>query len=284
VSDDLLRAPIVVLGAPRSGTTFLAALIGSHPDCVEAREARLVWRYGNDSRSDELRPVHATPAVVSHIRGSFTEIVREGGGTRLVEKTPANSVRPEFVDVVFPDAKYVHITRNGWGCVPSIRNFWTKRGQGFDAKQGRKTMRRLRESRPSQWRFYAGELARRAIGGRHAPLYGPRLAGLQTIVDELGHLHASAVQWQACVERSTSFGRAIEPDRYLEVKLETLDDAAIDRIVEFCDLRADPSVAERFRKVFDRDLACGQAALTDDERRRIAPFVEPVNAWIGYGT
>jgi hypothetical protein len=282
--DVVIDAPIVVLGAPRSGTTFLAGLLGAHPDCVLAREARILWRYGNDARSDELDASHATPRVVDHIRDGMQAIVSEGPGHRLVEKTPANSVRPWFVDAVFPDARFVHITRNGWGCVPSMANFWTARGQGFDGKQRQKTVRRLKEASPAQMRFYAGELVRRALGSRshHVSLYGPRLSGLQEIADEMGRLHAAAVQWQACVERSNAFGRAVGADRYLEVKLEELDESTVERVITFCDLRADAAPIASFRATFERDKATRRAPLTGGEQRAIAPFVEPLNAWLGY--
>ncbi|MBS0640412.1 MAG: sulfotransferase [Proteobacteria bacterium] len=36
--DDLLRAPILILGAPRSGTTWLAKIIDSHPDVLYRHE------------------------------------------------------------------------------------------------------------------------------------------------------------------------------------------------------------------------------------------------------
>jgi hypothetical protein len=108
------------------------------------------------------------------------------------------------------------------------------------------------------------------------------LSGLQEIADELGRLHASAVQWEACVERSTAFGRAVGPDRYMEVKLEDLDGATVERLLEFCALRPDADLLARFGKSFDRDKACGRASLDDDERRAIAPFVDPLNAWLGY--
>ena len=83
VAGQRLDRPIVILGAPRSGTTFLARLLESHPDTARVREARLAWRYGNDGRSDELRPEHALPDVIAHIRAHFAALATELGGGRL---------------------------------------------------------------------------------------------------------------------------------------------------------------------------------------------------------
>ncbi|MGH9244204.1 MAG: sulfotransferase family protein [Acidimicrobiales bacterium] len=276
--------PIILLGAPRSGTSLLAEVLAAHPDVGLAREPRLVWRYGNDRRSDQLRPEHARPDVVVHIHGSFAELLAQTGGTRLVEKTPANSVRPGFVDVVFPDARYVHITRDGWGAVPSIRSFWERRSTGFDARQVRKLRRRLREAHPAQLRHYAVELGGRLAGGRRrrTPLYGPRLAGLQTVADELGVLTAAGLQWRTCVESSATFGRALEPGRYLEIQLETLHGDSIESVVSFCGLRPSPEVGRAFKDAYRRETATRRAPLTDNERAIVAPFVDPVNPWLGY--
>ncbi len=280
-----VRQPIVILGAPRSGTTLLAEVLGAHPDVTVAGEPRLVWRFGNDGRSDELGPEHATPSVVAHIHRHFAATLAgsEARGRRLVEKTPANAVRPRFVDAVFPDARFVHITRDGWAAVPSMRTFWERRATGFDAKQAAKLGRRLREARPSQLPHYAGELLRRLGSRRHMALYGPRLAGLQQVADELGCLAAAALQWRTCVERTATFGRSLPTDRYLEVQLESLRPADVAGIVEFCGLRPSPEVVDRFRLEYRVDAARRRADLTDDERALIAPSIAPANAWLGYG-
>ncbi|MGH9184900.1 MAG: sulfotransferase family protein [Acidimicrobiales bacterium] len=279
-----MREPIIVLGAPRSGTSFLADVLGAHPDVAVAREPRLVWRFGNDRRSDELRVEHARPDVVDHIHRSFALVLEQSDAARLVEKTPANSLRPRFVDAVFPDARFVHITRSGWGAVPSIRSFWARRATGFDTRQVRKLRRRLREARPSQVPYYASELIGRVrgAGGRHTPLYGPRLAGLQVVADELGVLTAAAVQWRACVEQAAVFGRSLPSERYVELRLETLDRHAIESVVDFCGLPTGAEVSRRFVQLYSLDEAVHQATLTDEERTVVAPYVDPVNAWLGY--
>ncbi len=282
-----VRQPVIILGAPRSGTSLLASILAAHPRVTVVGEPRLVWRYGNDGRSDQLRPEHATPRVVDHIHRTFAAAIADG--STLVEKTPANALRPHFVDAVFPDARYLHITRDGWGAVPSMRQFWERRAGGLDAKQAAKLRRRLREARLSQVPFYAGELARRLIPGRtghererHTSLYGPRLAGLQDMADELGRLETSALQWRACVDQAASFGRSLPSGRYLEVKLESLDPWGMATIVEFCGLAPDATVAARFDELYRVDAARRQVPLADAERTLVEPWVTATNAWLGY--
>ncbi len=277
-----LVRPVILLGAPRSGTSLLADVLAAHPDVALLREPRLVWRYGNDGRSDQLRPEHARPQVIDHIHRSFASVLVETGATRLVEKTPANSVRPWFVDAVFPDACYVHITRNGWAAVPAIRTFWERRGTGLDARQLSKARRRFSEASRRQLPHYTVEAVRRIAGGRRTPLYGPRLAGLQQVVDDLGRLEAAALQWRTCIDQVTVFGKAMGADRFTEVQLETLDIHALESILDLCELSRSAPVLDQFSAHYSVAAGTRRQQLDDEERAVIAPYVEPANAWLGY--
>lgn len=280
-----IRRPVIILGAPRSGTSLLSELFDAHPDVLVLREPRLVWRYGNDRRSDQLRAVHARPEVVDHVHAAFSAALRQRGVERLVEKTPANTVRPLFVDAVFPDAFYLHITRDGWAAVPSIRDFSVRRGSGLDGRQARKLGRRLREAELRQVVHYVPELARRVSGrfARRPALYGPRLAGLGGVVGELGQLEAAALQWRTCVDSAAAFGRWLPRDRYREIRLERLDQDTIASALEFCGLRVAEEVLDRFRESYRLEAGLRRTVLSDAEQAVIAPYVIPANAWLGYG-
>lgn len=279
-----ISRPVIILGAPRSGTSLLSDILAAHPDVVSFREPRLIWRYGNDGRSDQLRPEHARPEVVAHIHASFGAVLREHGLERMVEKTPANTVRPTFVEAVFPDAVYLHITRNGWATVPSIRDFSQRRGSGLDKRQVMKLRRRVKEAELRQVVHYVPELARRVSGklSRRPALYGPRVAGLATMVDELGPLEAAAIQWRTCVDSTAAFGRALPAGRYLEVQLERLDHDTMVQILEFCGLSVAAEVLELFTSSYRPEPALRRTSLSEAEKAVVAPYVLAANQWLGY--
>jgi len=103
----------LIIGCARSGTSILGELIGSHPDVKYIFEAHSVWEragYG-ENESHRLTDAHATPRVVSAIREWFS-------GQRdlravLVEKNPRNTLRIPFIRRIFPEAKIIHIIRDG---------------------------------------------------------------------------------------------------------------------------------------------------------------------------
>ena len=63
-----LDEPVIILGPPRSGTTILGNLLSNHSEFGYFEEPRAVWRWGNEKRSDLLKPDYATEKVKQHSR------------------------------------------------------------------------------------------------------------------------------------------------------------------------------------------------------------------------
>jgi hypothetical protein len=286
-SDDaLLERPIVVVGAPRTGTSILAALLARHRDVVYCEEPRLVWRFGNDRKSDALRPEDARPAVRAYIRSCLAAYVRERGGRRLVEKTPANSLRMGFVDSVLPGARFIHVLRNPIDAVLSIQNFWGLYAGGVgDLNLQRRLLQRLREIDLRQLPHYALEFTRRLLPGRlaGAQVWGPRFPGIEAMLREVDLVEVCALQWRLCVEAACRYGRALPPGRYLECRLESFDGATLDRLLDLCELEDYPELRRAIDGAFHGDLATSRrAAASPEERERIQALVEPTASWLGY--
>ncbi|TWT88974.1 hypothetical protein Mal64_24650 [Pseudobythopirellula maris] len=281
--DELLRRPIVVLGAPRSGTTVLSQLLRHHPDLCLIDEPRVTWKYGNDRRSDLLRAEHARPEVRRHIRHSFAQQVRASGRSRLVEKTPSNSLRAPFVDRVLDDAIFIHMMRDGRQSVLSIREYWKNHSTGVPRAH---LMRRLKEIRPGQIPHYARELFKRvagklAPGAAGTPVWGPRIPGLETIVRDQGLLAACAAQWRSCVEAACRDGRHLPHDRYTECRLEDFDEQELRRLLHFADLSVAPEVIDAYRDGFDSRQPGGRTkGANDDDVARVEELIAPTVAWL----
>lgn len=107
---------VFVVGSPRSGTTFLAGAIGSLPGFVDL---------------GELAPVKAAvPELVSlpvetaarRLRRTLALARRVGlvGAVRAVEQTPELAHLVDAVALAFPQARIVHIVRDGRDVVCSL--------------------------------------------------------------------------------------------------------------------------------------------------------------------
>jgi Sulfotransferase family len=161
--DDLgaIRDPLLIVGAPRSGTSMLFQALSTHPDLWSLyRESQEViektMAAALEARnSDVLRPedlqagdadrlsrafyyrvgnAEAVGAISSRLplilRAKLNKVLtsdRNGSKPamlRIVEKNPQNSFRLEFLNSVFPDARFVVITRAPASNLASIYRGW----------------------------------------------------------------------------------------------------------------------------------------------------------------
>lgn len=279
-----LLKPIVVVGSPRSGTTLLGNLVGAHPALAHLVEPRLTWKYGNDSKSDMLRAEDAREEVCHHIRNTFAQCVVQQGRQRLLEKTPSNSLRMEFVDRVLPGCQFVHIIRDGVESVLSIRKFWQGHARGIKKD---KLTERLREIDLKRAPYYAREMARRVLPAQFSGLvghavWGPRLPGIDGLLKELNLLEVCCLQWRMSVELACHFGRKLPADRYMECRLEEMSPELLESVLHFCDLPITDEVREGYRSHFDSKLTTVRQAEADpEELDLIDKWIGPTRQWLG---
>lgn len=279
-----LLKPIVVIGSPRSGTTLLGNLLGAHPALAHLVEPRLTWKFGNDSKSDMLRVEDAREDVCRHIRQTFAQSVVEQGRERLLEKTPSNSLRMEFVDRVLPGCQFVHIIRDGVESVLSIRKFWQGHARGI---QKGKIGERLREINFRRAPHYAKELMRRVLpesfsGVVGHAVWGPRLPGIDGLLKDLSVLEVCCLQWRMSVESACYFGRSLPRERYMECRLEDMSPELLESVLEYCNLQVTDEVGARFQSHFDSKLTTRRQVEADPEDLAVIErWIGPTRAWLG---
>lgn len=282
-----LNRAIVVLGSPRSGTTLLGNLLGAHPSLAHLVEPRLTWKYGNDAKSDMLRPEDARPEVCQHIRQTFARMVATQERERLLEKTPSNALRLGFVDRVLPGCKFVHIIRDGVDSVLSIQKFWQNHARGL---QKGKIGERLKEIDLRRAPYYAKELMRRVLpesfsGVVGQPVWGPRIPGIDGLLKELSVLEVCCLQWRMSVESACHYGRQLPEDRYLECRLEDMSVELLESVLEFCELEMTDEVSVKFQEHFDTNLTTRRTTEADpQDLELIHQWIDPTRKWLGQDT
>ena len=280
--DNLLHKPIVIIGAPRSGTTMLTRIFRLHPQIAVLVEPRLTWRYGNDGKSDMLLPSDARAEVCRNIRQSFANAVREQGKQRLAEKTPSNCLRLGFVEKVLPDCKFLHTIRNGMDSVLAMHDFWQNKSQVF---QPGKMGERLHEFKLRQAPYYAKEVMRRLMPKRVTGpnLWGPRIPGLEKMRREMDTLEICCLQWRMCVELACQHGRSLPSDRYMEYKIEQMTPDLYDSILSFCELDDCAQMRQYFLGHYKPDKPGARSREADPaDLERIRRWIEPTLQWLGY--
>ena len=87
--------PVIIIGAPRSGTNMLRDILCNVDDICTwpCDEVNYIWRHGNMLHpSDELKAKHVTPYVKKYIRNHFLSISKKYNCNYVIEKTCANSL------------------------------------------------------------------------------------------------------------------------------------------------------------------------------------------------
>lgn len=272
-TEDLLSQPVVIVGSARSGTTFLGDILSLHPDLWYAIEPSPIWRYKNEGKSDYLTAEDLTPEIRMYIRKRFCEYITRSGKKRLLEKTPHNSLRIPFINAVFPDAKFLHIKRDPYETILSIARYWETNTKGF---KDVRIKQRLRELAPRQVLHYGRQFFRRLFG--FPVLWGPIIPGMQQMLKDLSIIEVSVLQWRWCVEQAQFHGRRLGPDRYMEVRLEELDETTLLKLMQFLSLSDSTEVVEEFRKQFSVSRTAHRRNSAEPELvRMIEPWLETID-------
>lgn len=115
-----VRAPIFIIGCGRSGTTVLGTLLGMHPAVRYLHEPYDLWTaiepatdvWQLYSRGEHHCLLDAG-AVTAAARCRFGRLMSAPPGFTVVEKSPTNALRIGYLDAMAPDARFVHIVRDG---------------------------------------------------------------------------------------------------------------------------------------------------------------------------
>lgn len=280
-------APVIVLGAARSGTSVLRDAIAAHLGLPAVPfDINYVWKYGNyDVPHDELGPERLTPGRARFIRG-YIERYAARGSAAVVEKTVSNTLRVAFVRAVLPECRFVHVLRDGRDAAVSARRMWQA------PPELRRLSAKLRgfplRAVPRYGMSYLGAYLRRH-GNRNGalPTWGPRFAGIDELVRRRPLLEVCALQWRRSVEASRDALRELPPQSAITVRYESLvaqPDVELGRIGEFLALGGSPPLpSATLPALHPRSVGTWRRELAEAERDRLVEELAPLLSELGYG-
>jgi hypothetical protein len=158
----VITKPLIILGAPRSGTTMIFQALSTHPDLwslyresqaiinahfptemvpggsvmvtaddVDDATAAAMRQEFFDSVGNAEAALHAFGRGVPLIaRVRLSKLLTRLGGDqkvppiRIVEKTPDNCFRIQMLERIFPDAQFIYVVRDPRGSIASIYRGW----------------------------------------------------------------------------------------------------------------------------------------------------------------
>jgi hypothetical protein len=282
--------PLIIVGAPRSGTNMLRDVLCSFPGVATwpCDEINYIWRVGHvDFPTDELTPDLVTPKTRAKIRRAFDWVARKYNADVVVEKTCATSLRVPFVEAVLDQPVYVYIVRDGVDAAASATDRW--RASLDIPYLARKARFVPRSELPIYaYRYAQARVKRLRSGERRLSTWGPKFDGLEQAAQEESTVEVAARQWQACVDASDDAFAAIPADRVHRVRYEDLVEKPQQTIAALvADLGWDipeDQVAAAVSGVSSSSVGKGRASLSESELATVVDILEPTLARHGYAT
>ncbi|UCG02030.1 MAG: sulfotransferase [Candidatus Heimdallarchaeota archaeon] len=214
--------PVIIIGAPRSGTNILRDSISEFPGVSTwpCDEINFIWKHGNISfPHDELSLELLTSSIQLFIRKQFEKIHNKTGCKIVLEKTCANTLRLDYVDKIFPDAKYIHILRDGRDAVESIIRCWKNPVNPPKYYLDKFLIVPPPDRLKVLWVILRKRFYFKKVHSWRS--WGPEFCNLRNLLNEKRPLYEiCAFQWLACVSKTLEFFEKIDPSRYFILKYE----------------------------------------------------------------
>lgn len=281
--------PIILVGTHRSGTTWLGQMLSQHPTLAYWSEPSYVWSWGNNYKPDDLlTSADARPKVISHIHQRFNRFVDLQGKDRLFEKTPSNCLRLSFINVVYPQAKIIHIIRDGRSVFSSTQQILTG---GFFRQDvlSRRLQDIVLETSPWEWPVYLSRLIE-LLSAKilHHPLkfWGPKPPGWRDWVKYDSPNVILAKQWVATINQALKDSESLSPGNYFRCYYEDLmrqPETILKDMFDFAELSDVDNLISDIAETVDSTRQFKWRDKVDEMTlREIRPYLESTLNSIGY--
>ena len=238
-----VEKPIFILGTGRSGTTILGIVLSMHREVGYLNEPKAMWHLihphedviGNYSQADakyRLTAEEATDEMHQRASQMFGAYLTATRSQRLVDKYPELIFRVDFVRALFPDARFIFLTRNGWDTCHSIAN-WSER-LGVQVSGEKHDWWGVNDRK---WRLLVEQLVKTDLV-------------FSEIADEIKrfeqHLDRAAIEWIVTMQEGLRLMQA-SSDCVHHVRFEDLTakpDETLAALCDFCELSVDSKFSD----------------------------------------
>jgi hypothetical protein len=271
--------PLIIVGAPRSGTNMLRNVMCGLPTfgTWPCDEINYIWRYDNPDWPTDALPVRlATDPVSRYIESRFSRLASVQNLQVVVEKTCANSLRVPYVNAVLPNARYIWIYRDPLDCVASALKRWSAPLDWmYTLRKARYVP--LHDISSYALRFVRNRMHRLASGNGRLASWGPVFEAMGEYLTTRSLAEVCALQWQACVEQSFAAFSEMPAEKWTAVSYERFvsdPNGQLSALCDFLSLPIDSAARENaIRDVSAQSVGRGRRELGVDDAGRIDDLV-----------
>lgn len=214
------------------------------------REGHLLWDWchpvGDSPNDPPLDESDVTPKIFYRVQKMVVDHIRYSGKKRFVNKNTRNSRRIRYLNAIFPDAKFIHIIREGRAVVASLNKFREKL----------------------------------------TPWITKENDNIQFVDNDNRNVEIAALLWMAEVDKVLTDKQKIFPSQYYELKYEDLVRSPVEimrEVCRYCELSWSDDF-EKFikRKQLKNFNYRFKERLTDKQIRRVEEMIRIFSYKLGY--
>lgn len=302
-----MNIPIVIIvGAPRSGTSILGRVLDQHPQISTWVEPYYIWDYHfREAPHDKFEAEDASDQVRLWIRKAFHRYRQTFNVDWVVDKSPRNCLKIPFIKAVFPEARYIFLIRDGRDTIVSIKKQWEVKRKVFaDSNKGEQWKNQIRIirrwlSRRPLWslrfqsllfeigppRYWLKKKFLNQIRWEGRFGWGPRFKGWQEIIDRTTPLEFCAYQWFHCAQGILNNFSTISKEKRFILKYEDFigdPQTWIENLLDFLNLEFPAGFMKTIPRIWPDNFNKWQRALLLKDRKIIGPIIGKTLIELGY--
>jgi hypothetical protein len=278
------RRLVIIIGAARSGTKMLRDCLGKQEGaCPVPYDINFIWRLGNDSLPHD--EISASLATGTARRKIARRLDRWWSQPVLVEKTVSNALRVPYIYALFPNAKFIHLIRDGYDVVESSYRQW------IAEPDWRYVVSKALSIPPVYAPRYAFRVGRAMLGRQFQassrvppPIWGPAYDGIHEDLTNEDTMLVVSRQWRRCVEKSLADLTTVPKDQQLEIRYEHFVHdpvGELERLADYCGIECSTLRVER-KDIRTSEQGKGRSYLNRDQLAVVHAEIDSVNKMLGY--
>jgi hypothetical protein len=292
---------VFIIGSPRSGTTILENILGCHPDVAEWYEPYYVWeRHFSCKEDDFWLPRTVSEKTRFAVQEEYRTFGRKSDKPVVMDKSPGHVFNISLIHEIFPNAKWIHIIRDGRDVIFSIKKEWEKRKSMVQKKDFLKLLKTawgmLKRQPFFRYRLMAVLHELRSTSSLNPLKYlnksrwegqvgwGPRFKEWREFLAGHAELEFNAMQWVKALEAIHDQWPLIPDENKMLIRYEELlesPEETLGGVLRFLGLEGGANFFGSIPKVYESNFEKWRE-FTEEEIAQIRPLLNPLLKELGY--